>query len=468
MNVRSTAMFNDAADLLQTAQKINEDGDLDPETRAKQFDGKFDEYEVLKKRADAELANEAKLKAATDEYAARNVRDLDDGEPNTSTNPGHNIKLLDPALARDGVLIMDKKGGQRVVPFADGKTEGWVKSLPAACQHPMIVARLTPKLQEEAKFYQDVFIKYIRGGKDAMGLMSKDELKALQEGTDTEGGFAVPSDQVRLPFIHDAGVEGGTIRRLASVFQTTRDSGDWPTITTVSWTWTAEEAALSESDPVFGQEAFTIFKAAGLTKVSAELIEDSAVPIAALLGQLYTESLGQEEDEQFIGGDGSVEPEGIRTNGAVGDSVADYNASTSPDNDDIAEHYTDLPARFRRNGTWHTTSSFLRHLLSITGAGVPRVVEFMGDPVVPRILGRPMEFFDGTGWDDAGAIAVNEEFGVFGDFRHYYVIDRVGMSIRRLDELYAANDQIGFVARVRETGIVGLPAGFKILKAAAA
>jgi len=40
----------------------------------------------------------------------------------------------------------------------------------------------------------------------------------------------------------------------------------------------------------------------------------------------------------------------------------------------------------------------------------------------------------------------------------------VGMAIRRLDELYAGNDQVGFVARRRYDGVVALDTAFLIMK----
>ena len=96
------------------------------------------------------------------------------------------------------------------------------------------------------------------------------------------------------------------------------------------------------------------------------------------------------------------------------------------------------------------------------------LAESLFDPIKPNILGRPYVLFDGTGWDDAVAVAANEEFGAFGDFRQYYFINRVGMTIKRLEELYAGNDQVGFVARVRYDSVVAICNAFRIIKAAAA
>ena len=75
--------------------------------------------------------------------------------------------------------------------------------------------------------------------------------------------------------------------------------------------------------------------------------------------------------------------------------------------------------------------------------------------------------YDDTGWDDAVAIGANEELVALGDFSNYYIIERVGMSIKRNDSLYMANDQVGFFARARQDGRVALTAAFRILKAAA-
>jgi len=91
----------------------------------------------------------------------------------------------------------------------------------------------------------------------------------------------------------------------------------------------------------------------------------------------------------------------------------------------------------------------------------------MNSEPTPRLLGRPIVLFDGTGWDNGAAVGANEEVGAIGDFSMYYFVDRVGMSIRRLDELFMANDQVGFAARVRYDSLFAENDAFRILKGAA-
>lgn len=52
----------------------------------------------------------------------------------------------------------------------------------------------------------------------------------------------------------------------------------------------------------------------------------------------------------------------------------------------------------------------------------------------------------------------------FGDFKNYWIADRAGRTVQRLNELYSTNGQVGFVATERVDGKVILPEGIKLLK----
>lgn len=51
-----------------------------------------------------------------------------------------------------------------------------------------------------------------------------------------------------------------------------------------------------------------------------------------------------------------------------------------------------------------------------------------------------------------------------GDFKQYMIVDRLTMNMRRLDELYAEQGLVGFIARMRVGGDVLLPEAFRFLK----
>jgi len=52
----------------------------------------------------------------------------------------------------------------------------------------------------------------------------------------------------------------------------------------------------------------------------------------------------------------------------------------------------------------------------------------------------------------------------FGDFSYYWVADRQGRAFKRLNELYAATGQVGFMATQRVDGKLILPEAIKVLQ----
>lgn len=51
----------------------------------------------------------------------------------------------------------------------------------------------------------------------------------------------------------------------------------------------------------------------------------------------------------------------------------------------------------------------------------------------------------------------------FGDFSYYWIADRQGRSLKRLNELFAMNGQVGFLASQRVDGKLILPETVKTL-----
>jgi hypothetical protein len=64
------------------------------------------------------------------------------------------------------------------------------------------------------------------------------------------------------------------------------------------------------------------------------------------------------------------------------------------------------------------------------------------------------------------AIARGERVLLFGDMKNYWVADRQNRTFRRLNELYARTDQVGFLTTQRVDGRLILPESVKVLKMA--
>ena len=50
--------------------------------------------------------------------------------------------------------------------------------------------------------------------------------------------------------------------------------------------------------------------------------------------------------------------------------------------------------------------------------------------------------------------------GVLGDFRWYWIADALDIEIQRLNELFAATNQVGFIARLKNDGMPVLEEAF--------
>ena len=61
------------------------------------------------------------------------------------------------------------------------------------------------------------------------------------------------------------------------------------------------------------------------------------------------------------------------------------------------------------------------------------------------------------------AIAASARTILFGDLSYYWIADREGRSFKRLNELYAATGQVGFLASERVDGKLILPEAVKVL-----
>ena len=93
--------------------------------------------------------------------------------------------------------------------------------------------------------------------------------------------------------------------------------------------------------------------------------------------------------------------------------------------------------------------------LSLSGVEVAKPDTILGHPIVTSTY---MPSFTSTPANDAGKKVL-----CFGDFSYYWVADRTNRTMRRLDELYAVHDQVGFIGTQRVDGKLILPEAMQVL-----
>ena len=283
-------------------------------------------------------------------------------------------------------------------------------------------------------------------------------VNALQIGTDSEGGYLVPDEYERT--LVEALEEENVFRQLAKVIRTSSGDRKIPVVATKGTaSWIDEEGAYLESDDSFGQVSIGAYKVGTMIKVSEELLNDSVFDLEAYISREFARRIGAKEEEAFFTGDGSGKPLGVlaATGGAeTGVTAASATAITA---DELIDLFYSLKAPYRRNAVWvlnDSTIKAIRKLKDNQGQYLWQPSLTAGAPDL--LLGKPVRTSAYM-----PAIAADAKTVAFGDFSYYWIADRQGRSFKRLNELYAATGQVGFLASQRVDGKLILPEAIKVL-----
>lgn len=279
----------------------------------------------------------------------------------------------------------------------------------------------------------------------------------LSTTPDEDGGFLVPLEFERE--IVRALDEENVIRRLAKVITTHHERKIPVALGHSVAQWTTENSAYTESNPTFGQKQIDAYKLTDLCRVSVELLKDSTFDIEAYLRQEFARAFGIAEEEAFCVGNGTTQPTGIFTanGGTVSVTAASATAITV---DEIISLVHALKAPYRKNAKFlmnDATVALLRKLKDQNGQYLWQPSVQAGTP--DRLLGYEIYTSPYVPVAQAGALAI-----AFGDFKNYWIGDRAGRTVQRLNELYATNGQIGYVATERVDGKVILPEAIQLLQ----
>jgi len=279
----------------------------------------------------------------------------------------------------------------------------------------------------------------------------------LSTTPDVDGGYLVPVEFERQ--IVQGLEESNIIRTLAKTITTSAERKIPVAATHSTAQWTAENAAYTESNPTFAQKTIDAFKLTDLAKVSIELLQDSMFDLESYIAAEFSRAFGIAEEEAFCVGTGTGQPTGIFTasGGVVGVTGGSATAITV---DNLIDLIYALKSPYRRNASFlmkDITVSALRKLKDNNGAYLWQPSVQAGQP--DRLLGHPLYTSPYVPAVKAAALPI-----AFGDFTNYWIADRMGRTVQRLNELYAGNGQVGFIATERVDGKVILAEGIQLLK----
>lgn len=292
---------------------------------------------------------------------------------------------------------------------------------------------------------------------------------ALSVGVGSAGGYTVP-DEFERQLVQSLD-ENNVFRRIAKVIRTQSGTRTIPIATdSGSASWIEEGTSIDESDVSFDKATLSAYKLGCLIKVSNELLNDSAFDIAAHIAQRFGVRFGNAEENAFLNGTGPSATPGTpsQPTGILTTLTANTTASSAVDLsfDDMYKLYYSLKAPYRSNAAWVCSESVMLKLMMLKDGNsnyvwkpsleVGKPDTFLGHPIYTS---QYMPGLTGTASQDK-----NKKVVLFGDFSYYWIADRQNRTVKRLNELYAATDQVGFLGTQRVDGKLILGEACQALK----
>ncbi|HUT61388.1 MAG TPA: phage major capsid protein [Phycisphaerae bacterium] len=281
--------------------------------------------------------------------------------------------------------------------------------------------------------------------------------------------------QIILPEELEATIRMGlpqlnVIRPLCSVMTTSRERirARSMSVPTVAWGKLELGAALATSTPVPTEAYWYPEDLNGLVQVGVDEMADTDQNLAAFLATQFTIAMANAEERAFAIGVGHTvqQPAGIfSTVGAIPTHA--LTAAGAIIFEDIKHLIAALPPQYRTGASFlmHTNTELELQLLRAIHAG-PVSAEFLWQPSLiagnaNNLCGYPVYNSDSIAQHGDGTL---QKITAFGNWKYaYQIVDREGMSLKQLNELYITSGMVGFLAQRRVTGNVCWPDAARIL-----
>lgn len=318
--------------------------------------------------------------------------------------------------------------------------------------------------------YADAFAKIASPDESVRSSLTPEESRALAVGTNTQGGFMVPTHLDPTILLSNAGTDN-PYRQISSV--TTlgpNDGNQWNGVSSagVTASWDAEEAEVSDDAPTLAQPTVPTHKAAAFIPFSIEA-EDDIQNLGPSALALFADAKDRLEGAAFATGSGSDQPTGIftaldaNTNVEVSNTTAAVLGAV-----DLYAVYAAVPPRDRGRSQWVMHVDQVNTIRQL-GSSDPNFTVNLLEGGIPELHGLPVyESSDAPGTPSSATEV--ENWLVVGNFmRGFKIVDKVGLSVEFIPHLFATGSnrpsgQRGWYAHWRTGSDSVLDNAFRLLQ----
>ena len=304
------------------------------------------------------------------------------------------------------------------------KLENRIDELDVKLQRPESGIETFSKADEEAEVKKEAWLNYLRKGYDQLSDIEK---KTMIASNDTTGGFLTSPEKIQ-EIIKNI-VEMSPVRQVARVRTTSKNSVHIPKRTgnITGGYWVQEIGTRQDLGSItYGMEEIPAHELGGYVDVSQHNLDDSDYNLEQEIYSEIAEQYAVTEGTSFISGSGVNQPEGLLTNGDVGE-VANGHA-TALQADALIDLIYEVKNPYVANSNFmmeRATIKAVRKLKDGNGDYLWTPALGVGRPSL--ILERP--YVEAT---DMPTIGANAYPILFGDFRQaYMIIDREAIAFTR-------------------------------------
>ena len=297
--------------------------------------------------------------------------------------------------------------------------------------------------------YRSAFENLMRHGYEELSKEERSILKdvaqrAQSKGTDAKGGFTVP-DEFQSRVIEQMKAYGGIANNCNVLVTSDGRQFDWSTTDGTSdiGSFIAEGTKASTQDVEFGQVTVGAKKlTSNVILISNELLNDTGIAMDSLLTGRIASRIGRAEAKYIVEGNGT----GLQNKGLAA-SVTNTSAIATAKKvnwKDINTLIHSIDPAYR--GTSSFALAFNDATLQLLeeqedGQGRPLWLPSVAGGTPATVLGK--RYFIDQGIADAGE---TNKFIYAGDWNKFMLRRVRYMQLKRLNELYAESDQVGFLA----------------------
>lgn len=350
-------------------------------------------------------------------------------------------------------LEVESKAGDLQIETRSFNEQRRAIQRPGAIQHDVTV--------DEMKAYKRSFERMSRVGKESL---DTDELKALQAGVDTDGGFLLPPSAVGR--IATRVYEQSIMRSLAASMSISGNDveGLQDIDEAGAGAWVGETTAPSETTtPTVGKWRIECGEYYVEPRITQRLIEDGAVDAESWLADKVADKMARVEGDAFCNGNGVAKPRGLftYTTAATADATRAWGqfehvktgsngafvAASSGTFDCFADLIAAMKPAYSARGAFLTR----REVVALMRKGKDGSYQYLWQPSLQA--GQPDRFMGYPVFVDqyVPAVATSSLSLAFGDFATaYLIVDRLGITTIR-DSL-TAKPYVKFYTRRRVGG----------------